>query len=69
MAPREVAETLAKDYFVDALPDFDMRLRIQKSRPSYLNDAVSLAVEIEAFTRAEKTEAKRKRIRTSYTSE
>ena len=53
-APREVAETLAKDYFVDALPDFDMRLRIQQSRPSYLNDAVRLAVEIEAFTRAEK---------------
>lgn len=29
-----------------------MRLRIQQSRPKYLNDAVRLAVEIEAFYRA-----------------
>lgn len=30
-APRDVTEALAKDYFTDALPDIDMRLRIQQS--------------------------------------
>ena len=53
-APREVTEMIAKDQFVDALNDFDMRLRIQQSRPRTLNDAVRLAVEIEAFCRAER---------------
>lgn len=53
-APREVTEMIAKDQFVDALIDFDMRLRIQQSRPKSLNDAIRLAVEIEAFSRAER---------------
>jgi hypothetical protein len=53
-APREVTEMIAKDQFVDAFNDFDMRLRIQQSRPRTLNDAVRLAVEIEAFCRAER---------------
>ena len=30
-APRDVTEALANDYFTDALPDIDMRLRIQQS--------------------------------------
>ena len=53
-APREVTEMIAKDQFVDALIDFDMRLRIQQSRPKSLNEAIRLAVEIEAFSRAER---------------
>lgn len=53
-APRDVTEMIAKDQFIDALSDFDMRLRIQQSRPKSLNDAVRLAVEIEAFCRAER---------------
>lgn len=53
-APREVTEMIAKDQFVDALADFDMRLRIQQSRPKSLNDAIRFAVEIEAFCRAER---------------
>lgn len=53
-APCEVTEMIAKDQFVDALTDFDMRLRIQQSRPKSLNEAIRLAVEIEAFCRAER---------------
>lgn len=53
-APCEVAEMIAKDQFVDALTDFDMRLKIQQSRPKSLNEAIRLAVEIEAFCRAER---------------
>ena len=53
-APCDVCETLAKEQFIDGLVDSDMRLRIKQSRPKTLNDAVKLAVELEAFNRAEK---------------
>lgn len=52
-APREVRETLAKDQFVDGLFDADMRLKIKQSRPANLDEAVRLAVELEAFNKAE----------------
>ena len=59
-APNEVRETLAKEQFIDALIDVDMRLRIKQARPVNLNDAVRHAVELEAFNKAEikKTEGK-----------
>ncbi|MCG8047963.1 MAG: RNase H-like domain-containing protein, partial [Candidatus Thiodiazotropha endolucinida] len=53
-APSDVKETLAKEQFMDALSNSDMRLRIKQARPSDLNDAVRHAVELEAFYRAEK---------------
>ena len=51
--PNDVKETLAKDSFIDALHDGDMRLKIRQARPRYLNDAIRHAVELEAFNRAE----------------
>lgn len=53
-APREVTEMIAKDQFIYALTEFDMRLRIKQSRPKSLNEAKRCAVEIEAFCRAER---------------
>lgn len=53
-APGEVRETLAKDQFIDALIDSEIRIRIKQSRPAYLNEAISLAVELEAYNRVEK---------------
>jgi len=53
-APADVRETLAKEQFVDALVNSEMRLKIKQARPSDLNDAVRHAVELEAFFRAEK---------------
>ena len=53
-APTEIRETLSKDQFVDALQDSEMRIRIKQARPKYLNDAIQLAVELEAYNRAEK---------------
>ncbi|KXJ26789.1 hypothetical protein AC249_AIPGENE26432 [Exaiptasia diaphana] len=44
-APQQLRETLARDYFMDA----DMRWRIHQSRPKTLNDALTVAVELEAF--------------------
>ena len=52
-APYDVQETLAKEQFIDALRDSDMRLRVKQARPANLNDAVRHAVELEAFNKAE----------------
>ena len=53
-APSDVRETLAKEQFVDALVNSEMRLKIEQARPVDLNDAVRHAVELEAFYRAER---------------
>ena len=52
--PTEIRETLSKDQFVDALQDSEMRIRIKQARPKYVNDAIQLAVELEAYNRAER---------------
>ena len=53
-ASADVRETLAKEQFIDALHSSEMRLRIKQSRPKNLNEAVCLAVELDAFNSAEK---------------
>ena len=53
-APLSLQETLAKDYFIDALVDSEMRLRIQQAKPQTLDQAVVEAIELEAFERAER---------------
>ena len=50
----EFRDMLARDHFVDALDNSEVRIRIQQSRPRSLNDAVKLAVELEAHRRAER---------------
>ncbi|CAC5404356.1 unnamed protein product [Mytilus coruscus] len=52
-APLELRDTLAKEQFIDALEDSEMRLRIKQSRPKGLNDAIRFAVELEAYNKAE----------------
>ena len=52
-APYDVRETLSKEYFIDALIDSDIWLRIKQSRPATLNDAIPQAVELEAFVKVE----------------
>ncbi|CAC5370310.1 unnamed protein product [Mytilus coruscus] len=52
-APLELRDTFAKEQFLDALVDSEMRLRIKQSRPKGLNDAIRLAVELEAYNKAE----------------
>ena len=49
-APLELRDTLAKEQFIDARVFSEMRLRIKQSR---LNDAIRLAVELEAYNFAE----------------
>ncbi|CAC5370906.1 unnamed protein product [Mytilus coruscus] len=52
-APLELRDTLTKEQFLDALVDSEMKLRIKQSRPKGLNDAIRLAVELEAYNKAE----------------
>ena len=53
-ASSDITETLSKDHFVDALVDSEMHNRIKQSRYSNLNEAMKLAVELEAYNRAER---------------
>ncbi|CAC5380851.1 unnamed protein product [Mytilus coruscus] len=52
-APLELRDTLSKEQFLDALVDSEMRLKIRQSRLKGLNDAIRLAVELEAYNKAE----------------
>ena len=53
-APASMIEVLAKDQFVDSLPEEDMRLRIRQSRPKTLREALETALELESYQLASK---------------
>jgi hypothetical protein len=48
IVPADIRETLFKDQFVDALVDSEICICIKQARPKNLNDAIHLAVELEA---------------------
>lgn len=48
-----VTDTLALDYFIDALTDSDMRLRLRKMRPRNINEAEILAIRFETHKLAD----------------
>ena len=48
-APAEVRETLSTEHFLDALVNSEMRIRIKQSCPANLNQAICLAVELDAL--------------------
>ena len=48
-ASESITDTLARDQFVDALPDEDMRLRPKRERPQTLQRAQEIALELESF--------------------
>ena len=54
--PSDVRDTLAKQQFIEALADSEMRIRIKQARPRNLTEATRLAVELEAYTRCEAVE-------------
>ena len=57
-ATEAMVEVLAKDQFVDALPDEDMRLRIRQNKPAMLRDALRLALELESYQLASRQRPK-----------
>ena len=52
--PAETRGTMAQDFFVDALRDSDARWKLRQARPKSLDEALTLAVELEAFRAAER---------------
>lgn len=54
-ASSEVLDLLALDYFIDALPDTDMRLRLREICPKTVSEAEKIAVRLEAHKVADKT--------------
>ncbi|KAK3728348.1 hypothetical protein QZH41_002179 [Actinostola sp. cb2023] len=48
-APADMREDIAKDHFIDALVDLDAKWKVKQGRPSTLNQALEVAVELEAF--------------------
>ena len=49
----DLQDSLAKDQFIDALEDREIRMKIQESGPKTLGEAVSRALQIEAMYEAE----------------
>ncbi|CAG2246143.1 unnamed protein product [Mytilus edulis] len=68
-AQQELQEMLSRDHFIDALDDADTRLRIHQAHPKTLDDAVKLAVELEAFYIADKQRDKPSSVRNFAISE
>ena len=57
-APSTMLELLAKDQFIDALQDGDMRLCLRQAHPKTLREALPAALELEAFQLASQHRAK-----------
>ncbi|MEW8548378.1 MAG: hypothetical protein AB2693_33155, partial [Candidatus Thiodiazotropha sp.] len=53
-AEPNLINVLSMGFFVDSISDAEMRLKIQQTRPKDLNEAVKVAIELEAFDRAER---------------
>ena len=50
----ELRDLMTMDYFIDALQDGDIRLRLKQGKPTSITKAVNMAIELEAFQLAEK---------------
>ena len=49
----ELVDSLGRDYLLDALSDPNLRLHVYQARPSTIDQAVCVAIEFEAFQKAE----------------
>ncbi len=57
-AKPKMLEVLAKDQFIDALPDEDLRLRVRQNRPATLQQALETALELESYQLSNKQRRK-----------
>ncbi|KAJ8022109.1 hypothetical protein HOLleu_39511 [Holothuria leucospilota] len=53
-APSEVPGLMAKDHFMDALDDPEVRLAMYQARPRTLDEALRISLEMEAFQKVER---------------
>jgi len=49
--PSSSRETIACDYFIDSLNDADFTLKVRERNPSSLDEALRIALELEAWIR------------------
>ena len=49
-APTAIQDTQAKEQFINAITDNDLRVRVLQSRPTSLREALRSALELESFT-------------------
>ena len=59
----DLQDSLAKDQFIEALEDREIRMRIRESGPKTLDEAVSRALQIEAMYEAESRRTKGRSVR------
>ena len=57
-ATAETVEVLAKDQFIDALPEEEFRLRLRQNKPTTLQQALEQALELESIYQANKQRSK-----------
>ena len=57
-APSTLQDTLARDHFIDALPENGVQWRIHQARLKSLREALTTALEIEAFNVADRNRAR-----------
>ena len=60
-APPSVISTLARDHFIDALPESEMRLRIREVQVKDIAEAEILALRLEAYRVADRQKTNRNR--------
>ena len=59
----DLQDSLAKDQFIDALEDREIRMKIRESGPKTLDEAVSRVLQIEAMYEAESRRTKSRSVR------
>lgn len=59
----DLQDSLAKDQFIDALEDREIRMKLRESGPKTLDEAVSRALQIEAMYEAESRRGKGRSVR------
>ena len=60
-AASEVLDLLAMDYFIDAIPDSDIRLRLREVGPKSISEAERIAVRLDAHKVADRARGRRVR--------
>ena len=64
-APPSVREVIERDHFVDAILDTEIRWKVLQARPRTVQEALAVAIEVEAFQASEKQRQRQGRFTTN----
>lgn len=62
-APSSVLKVLARDYFIDAIPNSDLRLKVREAIPQNIDEAETIAIRLEAHRQADRQRSNKQSIR------